>query len=222
MLSIPPSDKPTIIDVDITPVDITPKPTLSLTPEQTVPLLEQFREDLQAARDRDPAARTNLEVALAYSGLHAVWIHRIAHKLWAYPITRLIARLLSQASRFLTGIEIHPGARLGKRVFIDHGMGVVVGETAVVGDDALIYQSSTLGGKSGAQGKRHPTLGNNVTVGAGAKVLGAIMIGDNVQIGANAVVVKDVPPDTIVVGVPGAVRGRPGAFADMVDPAIYI
>jgi serine O-acetyltransferase len=182
-------------------------------------------EDLDAARHRDPAARSRLEVALGYPGLHAVWVYRLAHRMWAEPSLRLPARLLSQAVRAATGVEIHPGAQLGRRLFIDHGMGVVIGETAVVGDDVVLFHGSTLGGKSLTRGKRHPTVGDRVVVGAGAKVLGPVWIGDGAQIGANAVVVKDVPPDGLAVGVPAQVRTRPAAAPapELVeDPAIWI
>jgi serine O-acetyltransferase len=190
-----------------------------------LPLPALVREDLETARRRDPAARTLLEVALLYPGVHALWAHRLAHRLWrASPLLRLPARLLSQVVRLLTGVEIHPGARLGRRFFIDHGMGVVIGETAVVGDDVLMFHTSTLGGRSMTHGKRHPTLGDRVVIGAGAKVLGPITVGDDVKIGANAVVVKDVPPGAVVVGVPGRTRTPPPTAApdDLVDPAIYI
>ncbi len=184
--------------------------------------LTLLREDLQAARDRDPAARSLVEIALGYSGVHAVWAHRITHRMWREPLLRMPARLLSQAARILTGIEIHPGARLGRRLFIDHGMGVVIGETAVVGNEVLLFQGVTLGGRSMRHGKRHPTLGDNVTVGAGAKILGAVSIGSRVQVGANAVVITDVPPDHIAVGIPARIRPNPGSSADVDDPAIYI
>ena len=169
-------------------------------------LLGVLSEDLDAARAHDPAARSRLEVALAYPGVHALWAHRAAHRLWRVPALRLPARLLSQLARAATGIEIHPGARLGRRMFIDHGMGVVIGETAVVGDDVMLYHGVTLGGRSLNRGKRHPTLGDRVTVGAGAKVLGPVWIGDDAQIGANAVVVKDVPAGAVAVGIPARVR----------------
>lgn len=181
-------------------------------------------EDLDAARRRDPAARTRLEVALGYPGLHAVWAHRVVHRMWREPVLRLPARLLSQLVRALTGVEIHPGAQLGRRLFIDHGMGVVIGETAVVGDDVVLFHGSTLGGKSMKRGKRHPTLGDNVVVGAGAKILGPVWIGDGARIGANAVVVKDVPAGAVAVGVPAVVRQAPqpaeAVWAE--DPAMYI
>ncbi len=168
--------------------------------------LRVLSEDLEAARRRDPAARTRTEVALAYPGLHAVWTYRIAHRMWREPALRLPARLVSQASRAITGVEIHPGAQIGRRLFIDHGMGVVIGETAIVGDDVVLFHGSTLGGRSMTHGKRHPTLGDRVMIGAGAKVLGAVWIGDDAQVGANAVVVKDVPTGAVAVGVPAAIR----------------
>jgi serine O-acetyltransferase len=169
-------------------------------------LFEVLGEDLDAARAHDPAARSRLEVALAYPGVHALWAYRVAHRMWRTPSLRLAARLVSQLARAATGIEIHPGARLGQRLFIDHGMGVVIGETAVVGDDVMLYHGVTLGGRSLNRGKRHPTLGDRVTVGAGAKVLGPVWVGDDVQIGANAVVVKDVPAGAVAVGIPARVR----------------
>ncbi len=168
--------------------------------------LAVLREDLQAARDGDPAARSLAEVALAYPGVHAVWAYRVAHRMWREPSLRLAARLLSQATRAATGIEIHPGAQLGRRLFIDHGMGVVIGETAVVGDDVVLFHGATLGGRSMRPGKRHPTIGDRVVVGSGAKILGAVWVGDGAQIGANAVVVKDVPAGAVAVGVPAVVR----------------
>ena len=188
---------------------------------------QRLREDLDAAGRRDPAARTRLELALCYPGLHAVWIHRAAHRMWATPGLRLPARVLSQLNRALTGIEIHPGAVIGRRFFIDHGMGVVIGETAEVGDDVMIYHGVTLGGRSMERVKRHPTLGDGVTVGAGARILGPITVGAGAQVGANSVVVKDVPPGAVVVGVPGQVRRPPTSepadpYDVWADPAIYI
>ncbi len=174
--------------------------------KRTWRFLAVLREDLQAARDGDPAARSLLEVALGYPGVHAVWAYRITHRMWREPGLRLAARLLSQATRAATGIEIHPGAQLGRRLFIDHGMGVVIGETAAVGDDVVLFHGATLGGRSMRPGKRHPTLGDRVVVGSGAKVLGPVWIGDGAQIGANAVVVKDVPAGAVAVGVPAVVR----------------
>jgi serine O-acetyltransferase len=168
-----------------------------------------IREDVNCILERDPAAHSRLEVFTSYAGLHAVWLHRIAHRLWRARL-RLLARWLSQINRFLTGIEIHPGAQIGPRLFIDHGMGVVIGETAEIGADVTLYHGVTLGGVSLEPGKRHPTLEDGVVVGAGAKVLGAITIGRNTRIGANAVVVKDVEPDMVVVGIPGKPIHRSG------------
>ena len=168
-----------------------------------------FRKELKACFDRDPAAVNRLEVLLTYAGLHAIISHRIAHALHAVRIP-FIPRLISQVNRFITGIEIHPGAAIGNGLFIDHGMGVVIGETSVVGDNVTIFQGVTLGGTGKERGKRHPTIGNNVVIGTGAKVLGNITIGDNVQIGANAVVVRDVPANSTVVGVPGRIAKKEG------------
>jgi serine O-acetyltransferase len=167
-------------------------------------ILSDMREDVRAIFDRDPAAVNTLEVLLAYPGLHAIWFHRIAHALQVRRVP-VLPRLISHFSRFVTGIEIHPGATIGRRFFLDHGMGVVIGETAEVGDDVLLYQGVTLGGTGKQRGKRHPTLGSNVIVGVGAMVLGAITIGDHVRIGGGSVVIKDVPPYSTVVGVPGHV-----------------
>ncbi|HMM29363.1 MAG: serine O-acetyltransferase EpsC [Chloroflexota bacterium] len=172
-------------------------------------MFKTIRDDVQCVLERDPAARNALEVLTSYAGLHAIWLHRIAHRLWRWRLT-LPARWLSQFARFLTGIEIHPAAVIGPRVFIDHGMGVVIGETAQVGANVTIYHGVTLGGVSLAHGKRHPTIEDGVVIGAGAKVLGAITIGRNTRIGANAVVVKDVEPDMVVVGIPGRPIHRDG------------
>ncbi|MDX9992927.1 MAG: serine O-acetyltransferase EpsC [Anaerolineales bacterium] len=182
---------------------------LTQTPKLTQPsgFLTSLRDDLRAALVRDPAARSRLEIALLYPGLHAIWIHRVSHWLWQRG-AKLPARWLSQMARGLTGVEIHPGATIGERVFIDHGMGMVIGETAEVGDDVTLYHGVTLGGTSLEKGKRHPTLGCRVTVGAGAKVLGNITIGADSRIGANAVVVKSVPENSVVVGVPGQIVRR--------------
>ncbi|VEI12729.1 serine O-acetyltransferase EpsC [Trueperella bialowiezensis] len=186
-------------------------------------IIDKMREDLQAAVDNDPAARNRLEVFLTYPGVHAVWAYRVAHAMWNKDSRlKLPARLLSQVVRGLTGVEIHPGATLGRRLFIDHGMGVVIGETAEVGDDVVIFHGTTLGGTSTNPGKRHPTVGSRVTIGSGAKVLGPITIGDDVGIGANAVVVKDVPSNNIAVGVPAKNREKKGATEPLIDPAIYI
>jgi len=168
---------------------------------------QQMREDIASALQRDPAARSWLEIALLYPGLHAIWFHRVSHWLWQKN-TKLPARWLSQLARWLTGIEIHPGAQLGRRVFIDHGMGVVIGETAIVGDDVTLYHGVTLGGTSLNKGKRHPTIGSRVTIGAGAKVLGNISIGADSRIGANAVIVKPAPENSVLVGVPGQIVRR--------------
>ncbi len=170
-------------------------------------MFQTLKTDIEAVYDRDPAARSTLEILLCYPGLHAVWGHRLAHWLWARR-ARLLARLVSHVFRALTGIEIHPGATIGPRFFIDHGMGVVIGETAEVGADVTLYHGVTLGGTSNHKGKRHPTLEDNVVVGAGAKILGAVKVGEGSRIGANAVVVKTVPPDSVVVGVPGQVLVR--------------
>ncbi|MUL68422.1 serine O-acetyltransferase [Mycobacterium sp. CBMA 234] len=186
-------------------------------------LLSTLREDLDNARGHDPAARSDVENTLVYSGLHAIWSHRLAHKLWAKPAGRGPARVLAQFTRFLTGIEIHPGATIGRRFFIDHGMGVVIGETTEIGDDVMLYHGVTLGGRSLNHGKRHPTIGNRVTIGAGAKVLGPILIGDDSAIGANAVVTHDVPCDSIATGIPAVVRHRTEKQREQcVDPTSYI
>lgn len=170
-------------------------------------MFSTLRRDMQAVFDRDPAARSRAEVLLTYPGLHAIWLHRLAHWLWQHD-RKLLGRLVSQTNRFLTGIEIHPGATIGPGFFIDHGMGVVIGETAEIGANVTLYHGVTLGGVSWQKGKRHPTLGDSVVVGAGAKVLGPITVGDHSRIGANSVVVKDTPPESVVVGVPGRVRHR--------------
>lgn len=181
-----------------------------------------LKEDLEAARKRDPAARTNVEVALAYPGVHALWAHRVAHAMWNRSESlKLPARLLSQTARFVTGIEIHPGAKLGRRMFIDHGMGVVIGETAEVGEDVMLYHGTTLGGVSLNKGKRHPTVGDRVTIGAGAKVLGPITLGSDSQVGANAVVIRDVPDGVTAVGIPAKNRPVP-VMEPTIDPAIWI
>jgi len=178
----------------------------------------RFQPELDAALSRDPAARSRWEVLLLYPGFHVLVCHRVAHGLWRWRVP-FLPRLISQLARALTGIEIHPGATIGRGLFIDHGMGVVIGETAVLGDNVTLFQGVTLGGTGKEQGKRHPTIGNNVVIGGGAKVLGNLTIGDNVQIGANAVVIRDVPADSVVVGVPGRVvrhegRAFPGINLD--------
>ncbi len=172
-------------------------------------MFDRLREDIQTVFERDPAARSSVEVLLCYPHVHALFWHRVAHRLYRRRHF-LIARFISQVARFFTGIEIHPGARIGKRLFIDHGMGVVIGETAELGDDVTIYQGVTLGGTGKERGKRHPTIGNGVMISAGAKVLGSICVGDNAKIGAGAVVLHEVPPNTTVVGVPGRVVVQDG------------
>ncbi|MFZ6028088.1 MAG: serine O-acetyltransferase [Chloroflexota bacterium] len=181
-------------------------------------MFRTIKNDIDSVFERDPAARSTLEVLVCYAGLHAVWGHRLAHKLWRHNLC-LLARGLSQLMRGLTGIEIHPGATIGPRFFIDHGMGVVIGETAEIGADVTLYHGVTLGGTSLNKGKRHPTLGDRVVVGAGAKVLGAITIGADSRIGANAVVVKSVPENSVVVGVPGQniARSKPHTARDAPD-----
>ena len=165
-------------------------------------LFASIREDVRSVFDRDPAASSKATVLLCYPGLRAVWAHRIHHRLWCRD-WKLLARILSQITRFWTGVEIHPGARIGRRVFIDHGMGVVIGETAEIGNDVTLYQGVTLGGTGFATGKRHPTVQDNVTIGSGAKLLGPITVGHGAKIGANTVVIHDVPPNSTVVGNPG-------------------
>lgn len=187
--------------------------------KQRVPgFLGRMKEDIRIVRERDPAAHSSLEIALAYAGVHALWAYRAAHFLWTRG-ARISARILSQAARFFTGVEIHPGARIGRRFFIDHGMGVVIGETAEIGDDVTLYHGVTLGGTSSSRGKRHPSLGDRVTVGAGAKILGDIRIGSDSRIGANAVVVKTVPENSVVVGIPGQVvkKAKPHHEGDLPD-----
>ena len=167
-------------------------------------MFKRLREDIDSVFDRDPAARSGLEVLTCYPGFHAIYIHKLAHWFWRRGL-RWLGRFTSHLGRFLTGIEIHPGATLGKRFFIDHGMGVVIGETAEIGDDVTLYHGVTLGGTSWNKGKRHPTLGNGVVVGAGAKILGPIVVGASAKIGSNAVVVKNVPAGATVVGIPGRI-----------------
>jgi serine O-acetyltransferase len=176
-----------------------------------------IREDIATVRERDPAARSRLEVFLCYSGLHAVWFYRINHWLWNHGLI-LLARWLSQVARFLTGIEIHPAARIGRRLFIDHGLGVVIGETAIVGDDVTLYQGVTLGGTGKEHGKRHPTIEDSVVIGGGAKVLGNITVGRNCRIGAGSVVLRNVPEHSTVVGVPGHIIFRNGERVVITDP----
>ncbi|QGU08188.1 Serine acetyltransferase [Corynebacterium occultum] len=185
-------------------------------------VLKTIREDLANARDHDPAARGDVENAIVYSGLHAIWAHRVAHWLWVRG-AKGPARILAQLTRFLTGIEIHPGATIGRRFFIDHGMGIVIGETAEIGEGVMLYHGVTLGGQVLTQTKRHPTLEDNVTVGAGAKVLGPITIGAGSAIGANAVVTKDVPANHIATGIPAKNRPRgKDEKIKLVDPDYYV
>jgi len=184
-------------------------------------ILSRVREDISAARAHDPAARGAVEVFFVYSGLHAVWWHRLAHALWRRGL-RFVPRAISQFTRFATGIEIHPGATIGRRLFIDHGMGVVIGETAVVGDDVLIYHGVTLGGTGHDAGKRHPTVGDRVVIGAGAKLLGAIELGHDCAVGSNAVVVRSAAPWTTLTGIPAEGRPRRGApVAELPDEADF-
>ncbi|WP_281883978.1 serine O-acetyltransferase [Paenibacillus sp. YYML68] len=188
-------------------------------------MLSRMREDITTIFENDPAARSWIEVVFTYSGLHALWAHRVGH--WLYK-RRLYtaARVVSQVSRFMTGIEIHPGATIGRRFFIDHGMGVVIGETCEIGDNVLLYHGVTLGGSGKEKGKRHPTVGNNVVISAGAKVLGSFTVGDNSRIGSNAVVLAEVPPNSTVVGIPGRVVKRDGVrvgrleHGNLPDPVI--
>jgi len=184
-------------------------------------MFKQLREDMASVFERDPAARSNWEVLTCYPGLHAVWIHRLAHWLWNHRL-QWLGRFVSHLGRWLTGIEIHPAAVVGRRVFIDHGMGVVIGETASVGDDCTIYQGVTLGGTSLYRGaKRHPTLGKRVVVSAGAKVLGGFTVGDDAKVGSNAVVLKEVPPGATVVGVPGRIVEESGRQDEKAPFAAY-
>jgi serine O-acetyltransferase len=202
---------------------VSPPPPTSL-----VGLIRQrVSEDLDAAMERDPAATSRLALFFTSAGLHAIWNHRVAHALWRTKVFRPLARLVAYVSRSLTGVEIHPGARIGRRFFIDHGMGVVIGETAEVGDDVMLYHGVTLGGRSMQRVKRHPTLGSRITVGAGAKILGPVTVGDDVQIGANSVVVKDVPSGAVATGIPARVRfperqGEDPYESLFRDPALFI
>ncbi len=178
-------------------------------------MFKTLREDIKTVFAKDPAARSTLEVLLCYPGLHALWYHRLAHWLWTHHL-KLCGRMVSHFSRFLTGIEIHPGAKIGRRFFIDHGSGVVIGETTEIGDDVLMYQGVVLGGTTLEKKKRHPTIGNNVELGSGAIALGAITIGDGARIGSGSVVIKSVPPGATVVGIPGSVvRDRLKPYQDL-------
>ncbi|WP_066321225.1 serine O-acetyltransferase [Bacillus sp. FJAT-29814] len=187
-------------------------------------MFKRLKEDVEVVFEQDPAARTYLEVILTYSGLHAIWAHRLAHALYKRKFF-FLARVISQASRFFTGIEIHPGAKIGRRFFIDHGMGVVIGETCEIGDNVTVFQGVTLGGTGKEKGKRHPTIKDNVLISTGAKVLGSITIGENSKIGGGSVVLKEVPPNSTVVGIPGRVVIQDGKritrdlnHGDMPDP----
>jgi serine O-acetyltransferase len=180
-------------------------------------LFRSVREDVAAVFESDPAARSYLEVITLYPGLHAVWAHHLSHWLWQHHM-RFLARYVSQVARLFTGIEIHPGAAIGRRLFIDHGMGTVIGETAIVGDDVTLYQGVTLGGTGKEKGKRHPTVGNNVSIGSGAKLLGNITIGDNCRVGAGSVVLRSVPANSTIVGVPGHIVLRDGKRVVITDP----
>jgi serine O-acetyltransferase len=191
-------------------------------------MFDRLKEEIAVVFERDPAARTRWEVITCYPGFHAMLMHRLAHRIWHLEL-KWLARFLSHISRWLTGIEIHPGARIGRRFFIDHGMGVVIGETAEIGDDCTLYHGVTLGGTSWNKGKRHPTLGNGVVVGAGAKILGPISVGEGAKVGSNAVVVKDVPAGATAIGIPARIveaadaapAGRFAAYAvvrDLNDP----
>ena len=174
-------------------------------------------EDIAAVLDRDPAAKSRFEVVLLYSGLHALWAYRVHHWMWTHG-WQFLARLLSQIARLITGIEIHPGAEIGRRFFVDHGMGVVIGETTIIGDDVTLYQGVTLGGTGKETGKRHPTIGNSVVVGSGARILGNITVGENSRVGAGSVVLRDVPDNSTVVGVPGHIVFRAGKRVVITDP----
>lgn len=180
-----------------------------------------FPEEIKSTKDKDPAAKGYLEIVLLYSGLHSIVAYRISHTLFKAKIP-FLPRLISQLSRFLTGIEIHPGAQIGKGLFIDHGMGVVIGETSIIGDNVTLFQGVTLGGTGKECGKRHPTLGNDIVVGAGAKVLGNITIGDNSYIGANAVILRDVPENSTVVGVPGHITKQDGKKLDLMMDHVHV
>ncbi|MGE6756186.1 serine O-acetyltransferase [Rossellomorea sp. NPDC071047] len=187
-------------------------------------MFKSFKEDIEVVFDQDPAARNYLEVILTYSGLHAIWSHRIAHAFFKRKFF-FIARVISQVSRFFTGVEIHPGAKIGRRFFIDHGMGVVIGETCEIGDNVTIFQGVTLGGTGKEKGKRHPTIQDNALIATGAKVLGSIVVGENSKVGAGSVVLKDVPPNSTVVGIPGKVVIQDGVkiqkdlnHCDLPDP----
>lgn len=179
-------------------------------------MFSQISKDIQVIMERDPAVKSRLEAALCYPGLHAIWLHRIAHYFYNKKYT-LLARLVNTFARFLTNIDIHPGAKLGEGLFIDHGLGVVIGETTIIGKNVTMYQGVTLGGTGKASGKRHPTIGNNVVISSGAKVLGSFTVGDNSKIGAGSVVLKEVPPNAVVVGIPGRVVVQDGQRVEDID-----
>lgn len=190
---------------------------LSFKEERRLSFIDNIRADINSIKERDPAAHSTLEIILTYSGVHAVMLHRVAHALYTAD-HKTLARIVSQVSRFITGIEIHPGAKIGKGLLIDHGSGVVIGETAEIGDNCLIYQGCTLGGTGKEHGKRHPTLGNNVMVGSGAKILGPFKVGDGAKIAANAVVLEEVPPNATAVGVPARIvriNGKKTGVSDL-------
>src|ERR1700749_2586361 len=191
--------------------------TVNLEPSATMPFLERMREDINSVLERDPAARSKLEILTCYPGLWAVWYYRVSHALWLAKL-RLLARLLSQVARFLTGVDIHPGALIGRRLFIDHATGVVIGETATVGSDVTLYQGVTLGGTGKGHGKRHPTVCDGVFIGNNANVLGDITVGENSRVGAGSVVLADVPPNSTVVGVPAHIVYRNGERVLITDP----
>ncbi|HPN88881.1 MAG TPA: serine O-acetyltransferase [Candidatus Omnitrophota bacterium] len=180
-----------------------------------------FSEEIKSAKEKDPSSKGYLEIIILYPGLHAIIFYRMAHALWKVRLT-FLARALSQFARFLTGIEIHPGAKIGKGFFIDHGMGVVIGETSIIGDNVTLFQGVTLGGTGKETGKRHPTLGNNIVVGTGAKILGNIKIGSNSYVGANAVVIRDVPEHATIVGVPGHIAKHEGKRVDLLMDHVHI
>lgn len=180
-----------------------------------------FSDEIKSTKDRDPAAKGFLQIILLYAGLHALILYRVAHTLWSIKIP-FLPRAISQLGRFLTGIEIHPGAEIGKGLFIDHGTGVVIGETSIIGENVTLFQGVTLGGTGKEKGKRHPTLGSNIVVGAGAKILGNITVGDNSYVGANAVVLRDVPPNSTVVGVPGHITKQDGKKIDLMMDHVHV
>ena len=184
-------------------------------------MLASFRRDVEVILERDPAAHHTAEVVLTYPGLHAVWGYRVAHALWLKDL-HLAARMISAAVRVITGVDIHPAATIGEGLFIDHAIGVVIGETAVIGTDVTMYHGATLGGRTTSAGQRHPTVGNRVMIGAGAKVLGPVTIGDDSRIGANAVIVRDVPPGSVIVGVPGRVLASHGHVAGPIEVDILM